>query len=55
MYDERKRDREDALEVSDERASSYDEVLVPLEELDRVNESRYARRHHSPQSNCLGN
>lgn len=44
LYDERKKNREDALEVNDERSSNYNEVMVPLEELDRVNEFRYAKR-----------
>lgn len=39
-YDERKKNREEALEVTDERSSHYDEVAVPLEELDKLNEAR---------------
>lgn len=40
MYDERKKNREDALEINDERASNFDEIAVPLEEVDRVREAR---------------
>lgn len=43
MYDERKKNREDALEINDERASSNDEIPVPLEEVDRVREARYGK------------
>lgn len=46
MYDERKKNREDALEISDERASNYDEVTVPLEEVDRIREARYRKRNN---------
>lgn len=41
MYDERKRNRIDALEVNDERPPNLDEVPVPHEELDKLDEIRY--------------
>lgn len=40
VYDERQRNRIDALEVSDERSPNFDEVPVPLEELDKLDEIR---------------
>lgn len=40
MYDERKKSREDSLDVNDDRPPNWDEVAVPHEELDRVAEAR---------------
>lgn len=37
-YDERRKSREEALEVYDEKPSNFDEVPVPVEELDKLNE-----------------
>lgn len=40
-YDERKKSREEALEVSDEKPATFDDVPVPFEELDKLDEVRY--------------
>lgn len=37
-YDERQKSREKALEVRDEKPSNIDEVPVPVEEIDKLEE-----------------
>lgn len=37
-YDERQKSREEALEVSDEKPTTFDEVPVPPEEVDKLYE-----------------
>lgn len=39
-YDERQKAREEALEVGEERPPHYDDVPIPLEELDKLEEVR---------------
>lgn len=39
-YDERQKSREEALEVKDEKPSNFDDVPVPPEEIDKLNEAR---------------
>lgn len=40
MYDERQKAREEALEVNDERPPNVDDVPVPIDELDKLDEVR---------------
>lgn len=39
-YDERKKCREEALEVRDEKPNNVDDVPVPAEEVEKLNEVR---------------